>query len=88
MLGMGMSAAATDARNCSVGALRLEAFLLLIRNRGLGGDGGCVSLFKVGSGVLGISSRRALRDQEAAKDWKCDMSDSRRSKVAQSLKSQ
>jgi hypothetical protein len=68
MLGIGMSAAATDARNCSVGALRLDAFLLLIRKRGRGGDGGRVSLFRLGSGVLGISSRRALLDQGAASD--------------------
>lgn len=40
ILGIGMSAAATDARNCSVGALRFDAFLLLTRNRGRGGDGG------------------------------------------------
>lgn len=56
-----------------MGALRLDAFLLLTRNRGRGGDGGCAWPSRAGSGVLGISSRRALRDQGAAKGWKGGM---------------
>lgn len=55
MLGIGTSAAATDARNCCVGALRLEATRLFSLNFGRGGEGGrCMpSLSTKGSGVLG-----------------------------------
>jgi hypothetical protein len=59
MVGMGRSAAATEARNCSVGAWKLEAFRLRTFNlEGRGGDGGeyasVASVF--GSGVVGLSS--------------------------------
>lgn len=61
MLGMGTSAVATDARNCWVGALRLdEGARRLSRNRGRGGEGGRMSVVAKGSGVLG--PRVALRD--------------------------
>lgn len=63
MLGMGTSAAATEARNCLVGAKRLEAVRLRRRKRGLAGDcrgGGIESAGSAtvdGSGVLGLFER-------------------------------
>jgi hypothetical protein len=55
MLGIGTSAAATDARNCCVGALRLEATRLFSLNFGRGGEGGrCMPSSPMqGSGVFG-----------------------------------
>jgi hypothetical protein len=67
MLGMGVSAAATDARNCSVGACRCDAFRRLSRRRGRGGEVGS-ALSARGSGVLGNEEARVARDS-AAKGW-------------------
>ena len=63
MLGIGTSAAATEAKNCCVGACKCDAFRLLSRSRGRGGEVGCVSTR--GSGVLGKDEARAARDRAA-----------------------
>lgn len=56
MLGMGISAAATEAKNCWVGADKCcETFRLFNLNRGRGGEGSRVSSSVNGSGVLGTS---------------------------------
>ncbi len=56
IVGMGTSAAATEARNCCVGAWRFDAFRLLTLRRGRGGDGCAGSSTVTGSGVVGASS--------------------------------
>lgn len=61
MLGMGMSAAATDARNCCVGAARCWASCLFrSRRRGRGVQGVWHSPSPEGSGVFGAAKRPCL----------------------------
>jgi hypothetical protein len=66
MLGMGTSAAATEARNCCVGAESWETTRLFFNfRRGLGGDGSrgiwASSFCDMGSGVLGASKAEYLK---------------------------
>lgn len=70
VVGMGTSAAATEARNCWVGALRLDATRLFNLNRGRGGEGARCMLSHpaTGSGVLGCVESESRQRKPLGRD--------------------